>query len=167
MIKLKLINPAQPLSEDDLIDFEREFEIKIPARLRQHYLKENGGFPDCHKMYYVPKGVDPCDANGVTFNGFYPIKYTSTPDGSTLEANYTSYTDDQKLFEKDEYIPFGFDVSGFPLLMKFSGCAIYLLDRDEVDDDDREVIKFIAPSLQDFIDGLMPGDDFEKLMEDC
>lgn len=167
MSKLHLINLAQPVLENDLIDFECRFGIIIPDDLRQHYLKENGGFPDCHTMCYIPKDVDPCDANGVTFNGFYPIKYTSTPEGSTLEANYSIYTNEQNLFNKDEYIPFAFDVSGFPLLMKFSDRAIYLLDRDEVDNDDREIIEFIALSLQKFIDGLIPGDEFERLIEDC
>lgn len=167
MKKLILINLAQSISGNDLLDLEGRFEIKIPIDLRNHYLAQNGGFPNCHKMCYIPRGVDPCDANSITFNGFYPIKYTSTPKGSTLEANYASYADEQNLFNKDEYIPFGFDVSGFPFLMKFDGHAIYLLNRDEVDGDDREIIEFVAPSLQEFIDGLIPGDEFERLIEGC
>lgn len=167
MSKLKLIKLAKPLAEDDIVDFENQFGIRMPAELRKHYLKENGGFPDCFKMCYIPKGVDPCDANGVTFNGFYPIKYLSTDDGSTLEENYIDYTDTQSLFDKAEYIPFAFDVSGYPLLMKLDEQAVYLLNRDVVDDDGREVVEFVASSLQEFIDGLIPGDEFEDLISDC
>ena len=59
MSKLKLIRLAKALSEDDIADFEKQFGIRMPADLRKHYLSENGGFPDCFKMCYIPKGVDP------------------------------------------------------------------------------------------------------------
>lgn len=167
MSKLKLVKLAKSLTEDYISNFENQFGIRMPDDLREHYLKANGGFPDCFKMCYIPKGVDPCDANGVTFNGFYPIKYPSTVDGSTLEENYIDYTDTQALFDKHEYIPFAFDVSGYPHLMKLDGHAIYLLNRDVVDDEGREVIEFVAPSLQEFIDGLISGDEFEDLISDC
>ncbi|CAN7170961.1 SMI1/KNR4 family protein [Trinickia sp. LjRoot230] len=167
MSKLKLMRLAKPLTEHDIENFDNQFGIRMPADLRRHYLQWNGGFPDCFKMCYIPKGVDPCDANGVTLNGFYPIKYPSTAEGSMLEENYIDYTDTQSLFGKTAYIPFAFDVSGYPLLMKFKDCAIYLLNRDVVDDDGHEVIEFVAPSLQEFIDGLIPGDEFEDLISDC
>jgi len=162
MTKLKLIELSIPPSESDFLAIEAKFGIVFPPTLKAHYLLENGGIPDCHKMYYVPVGSNPGEVDEVTFNGFYPIRYQSRPTESTLEENYIEFTERQKLFDPKKYIPFGYDVSGYPLLIDFENQGIHLLNRDMVDENDNELVEYIVNSLEVFLSGLMPADDYEN-----
>lgn len=162
MTKLKLIQVAPPLSADDFNDIESKFNIIFPSSLKEHYLLSNGGVPDGYKMYYVPKGSSPAEADEITLNGFYPVKYKIRPKQATLEEKYIEFSEQQKLFDPKKYIPFGFDVSGFPLLMDFEDQGVHLLNRDAFDDDGGEAIEFVAKSLGEFIDGLMSEDEYEN-----
>lgn len=162
MTGLQLIKVAAPVSADDFAAIEAQFHILFPSTLKEHYLHHNGGVPDGFKMYYVPKGVSPADANEVTFNGFYPIRHKDRPKEATLEEKYVDFGERQALFDPKKYIPFGFDVSGFPLLMDFEKQRVFLLNRDVTDDADNEAIEFVANSLEEFIDGLMGEDEYEN-----
>lgn len=162
MTKLKLIQAASSLSADDFLEIESRFNIIFPSSLKEHYLLNNGGAPDGYKMYYVPKGISPADADEITLNGFYPIKHRIRQKQATLEEKYIEFGEQQKLFDPKKYIPFGFDVSGFPLLMDFENQNVHLLNRDATDDENNEAIEFVANSLGEFIDGLMGEDEYEN-----
>lgn len=161
MSNLKLINASESLNSDDFNEVELRFGVMFPESLRRHYLKVNGGITDGHKMYYVPRGASPADSDEITFCGFYPIKYKARSKQSTLEDNYAEFGGHQGLFDPKKYIPFGFDVSGFPLIMDFDGQKIHLLNRDVTDGGGNEAIEFVADSLDDFIDGLIDEGEYE------
>ncbi|MGS0894269.1 SMI1/KNR4 family protein [Burkholderia stagnalis] len=161
MSNIKLINASESLSSDDFNEMELRFGVIFPESLKRHYLRVNGGIPDGYKMYYVPRGASPADYDEITFCGFYPIKYKNHPKQSTLEDSYAEFGEHLGLFDPRKYIPFGFDVSGFPLIMDFDGQKIHLLNRDVTDGDGDEVIEFVADSLDDFIDGLIDDGEYE------
>nr|WKF61990.1 hypothetical protein HUO10_006522 [Paraburkholderia busanensis] len=160
MTKLKLVQCANPISNDDFNYIETRFNTIFPATLREHYLRGNGGIPDEFKMYYVPEGNSPTEADEITFNGFYPIKYKTREKQQTLEEKYIEYGEHRRLFDPQKYIPFGFDVSDFPFSMDISEQKIYLLNRDIVDNDGNELLEFVANSLNDFITGMMSEDEY-------
>ncbi|WGS52593.1 SMI1/KNR4 family protein [Paraburkholderia sp. D15] len=161
MSRLKLIQFAAPLNNDDFSYIESRFNITFPSTLRDHYLRGNGGVPDVFKMYYVPEDSSPSEADEITFNGFYPIKYKTREKQETLEEEYIEFGEHQRLFDPKKYLPFGFDVSGFPFLMDLDDQKIHLLNRDVVDDNNNEAIEFVANSLSDFINGMISEDEYE------
>ena len=121
---------------------------------------QNGGLPDCHKLYFVPPGISQHDADEVSFRAFNPIKYRTRPKQDTLEEIYAEFVG-QNLFDSTRFLPFAFDVSSFPFLMDVHTEEIHLLDRDDVDEQGNEGIKFIAKNLDAFMAGLVPWEIYE------
>ena len=42
----KFINTKRSLTDDDLEQFESKFNVVMPKKIKKHYLKFNGGYPE-------------------------------------------------------------------------------------------------------------------------
>ena len=160
MNEIVWIQISEALTDSELSVVEETLSLKIPDSLKQHYLSQNGGIPECRKLYFVPPGSSQHDVDQVSFRAFNPIKYKVRPKQETLEEIFADFKD-QNLFDSTRFIPFAFDVSAFPFLMDVQTEEIYLLDRDDVDDEGHERIKFVAKSLEVFISGFIPWEIYE------
>ena len=65
----ELSDCSVPLTKEDIKDFEMELNIKIPAAMKNFYLKFNGGMPSPY--CFQPQDED---LDWVEINAFFPIK---------------------------------------------------------------------------------------------
>lgn len=76
----KLSDCSAPLTKEDIKSFETELNVKIPASMRNFYLKFNGGMPSPY--CFQPQDED---LDWVEINAFFPIK-EHTDAFETIEA---------------------------------------------------------------------------------
>lgn len=51
------INTKRSLTNDDLKQFESKFNIVMPDKIKKHYLKYNGGYPEKY-VTFLSKDID-------------------------------------------------------------------------------------------------------------
>lgn len=122
------------LTQEELNNFEENFQVSLPDDFRQHYLNYNGGYPP----YDYVKGLK----NIFTINGFDSIKYGTLP----IEQAIADHKKSGITFEKK--IPFAYDNGGNVFLISEDG-AIYILESEFLKDKNYILV---SESFTDFLD---------------
>lgn len=136
----------------DLDRIEKEFHIKIPEAIREHFLSYNGGYPE--------RPVFVCE-NGDT----YIVDYFMTIEGAKegMEESIRLLRDDEIL--PGWLIPFADEEGGnlFCFSVRESDYgAIYYYDHEfEYGEEPEEHVTYVAESLTVFINSLVEDEDEE------
>lgn len=137
---------APALSESDMRAVEREIGYQLPAELRQHYLRINGGAPE--RRYFLTK-----DGMELEINEFRPIAHRARPKQITIESTILDLVKTRRLIP-EALVPFAVN----------SGGDFYCVDRR-----DQSIVYYTmddclnpgvatnraADSLAEFIDGMV------------
>ncbi|KLT66313.1 SMI1/KNR4 family protein [Pedobacter sp. BMA] len=121
------------VTQEELNNFEENFQVSLPDDFRQHYLNYNGGYP----RYDYIKGLK----NIFTINGFDSIKYGTLP----IEQIIADHKKSGITFEKK--IPFAYDNGGNVFLISEDG-AIYILESEFLKDKNYILV---SESFTDFL----------------
>lgn len=121
------------VTQEELNNFEENFQVSLPDDFRQHYLNYNGGYPP----YDYVKGLK----NIFTINGFDSIKYGTLP----IEQIIADHKKSGITFEKK--IPFAYDNGGNVFLISEDG-AIYILESEFLKDKNYILV---SESFTDFL----------------
>lgn len=121
----------QKLTNQEISEFETQFNIKLPELYKTHILNYNGGYPEINLFFDESYPID----------NFKPIKY----------GNYTIEKSINNLSEHlpQKSLPFADSTSGviYMILNDSDYEKIYVMYSDGQTD-------FLANSFKDFIDGL-------------
>ncbi len=153
MYKFQFINQGSKLTDEDLADAEKQIGQKFPFELKSHYLASNGGEIESGRCVYINK------ESGVEYNvnTFLPIKYKRFADDYLLEECFNFFVH-EKHFMPANFIPIAIDDGGYPFVIDLNTKTInicYLADLPNIE----PPIRFIAPSLQEFVDGLITEEE--------
>ncbi len=140
---------SAPLTKDDIKDFEMELNIKIPAAMKNFYLKFNGGMPSPYCFQPQDEELD-----WVEINAFFPIKIRT-------DAFETIETIAKDVWSRElvphNLLPFAMDSGGNYYALNLKNKKIYYYLTDEWDDNvSREYnfetnTRYIAQSFNYFI----------------
>ncbi len=129
-IMIKFKNSKPKLTAQDVVDFENEFELKLPDSYKSHILKYNGGFPE-DDLYFKNYPID----------SFRPIKHGNRTVEQTIES--------LKFFLPEKALPFCYSTSGYLYisLIEESYGEIYAIFSDGEPE-------FLSNSFKEFMEGL-------------
>ena len=101
-----LIHTERPITENEFLNFDEKFNNKIPDSFKNHYIHNNGRFPDENDVE--------AGKWGFPVNGFYSIKYGNMTIEQMIDDCGDLIPGDQKFksWKKFEYIPFAYDSGG-------------------------------------------------------
>jgi len=142
----KFKNCKKPISNDDLNAAEVAMGLIIPNDLRLHYLKYNGGSP--------VKTAFPLDDDYYVVRDFFPIRYGILGLATqTLEGTYFLVND----VIPEGLLPFADDGAGNLFCYGTAKANIHSIWHwnHEEDDDPDWRLRLIAPSFQEFLEGLV------------
>lgn len=148
----KFINTKRSLTNDDLKQFESNFNVKIPEKIKNHYLKFNGGYPE-RSIFHL----NGCDRE-YAVNYFFSIGCES---GKTLEKTLSIIRDDS-IFPSwliplaDEM---GGDIFAYSLRAGEEGAIYYYSHDFEYGKNPEEYVTFLAEDIDSFLEALTPDED--------
>lgn len=148
------IDSKPPPSAADLDALEHRLRIKLPEDYRQFLLEHNGGHPEPSGFSFV-EGSD-----GLTDSGVAWFLAVHKGTASNFENDFNVYKVRNRRLP-DNLVPIARDSFGNRICMSFDGDdkgAIYFWDH-EIEADEGEEATYrncylIAPTLQQFLDGL-------------
>lgn len=133
---MNITETEMAITESEITKLESYLGCKLPSEFISHYLKFNGGFPDCDTL----SGKD----NIFSIDGFLPIKHGAL----TIES---LRRDMAGQLQMSDFIPFANDAGGniFVINLGINDYGnIYLVAADT-----GEVI-FVCSSFSDFLNGM-------------
>ena len=147
------------ITENDLKDIEKKFNIKFPESFINHYLRYNGGRPE-KDMVVDGKG------ELMPFTYFYAIKSDDGEDGIELkDILKTNFFDEDSIFPK-WLVSFADDGIGGEYcwsLRKEEYGYIYYIDIESCVGDSIQEINdsavFLSDSLEEFINSMVEDED--------
>jgi hypothetical protein len=140
---MELIESEQSLSLEEIQEFEKKNNVKLPQEFVNFYLKYNGGIPT-HEYY-----------NGYALIYYMPIKYGD--EVNRIDYKIISLKDAELLPER--FIPFSYDSGGWYFALDLNEAnygAVYVIRNDMGDDHP----VFVAPSFKELLEGLTLEDDY-------
>lgn len=150
----KFTKTYHQLTEADIKAAEKRMGFTLPAELRAHYLKYNGGEPElrCWKSEHY-------DDNYLT--GFFPIRKSNDLDDKELAKVETLDETVVELLEGQHmpksFLPFAADGGGNYFCIDRDDGKIYFLPMDEDSSFDSRR-RYLAASFNEFVEGLVKGD---------
>ena len=134
----------QLVTEQEIWDFEREYDLTLPNDYREHLLKYNGGAVTNSYLYF--KDYD----SGIRLSSFQPLKYGN----DTIEKSYK----DSRDYLPERYINVGYTGTGnICMSLQEQNYGFIYIYYSEVE------LEFVANSFTEFLDGLVDySDDFEE-----
>ena len=153
MIEYQLINTSKSISAAEISETEKLTGETFPASLNRFYLQFNGGEVEDERCVYRNSET------GVEFNvnTFLPIKYKRFNDDYLLEECTLHYIREKK-FVPAGFICFAIDDGGYPYCIKTADDKIYLCYVSDILDGESPM-RYIAPTLEEFINGMMTEDE--------
>lgn len=145
------------LTKEDIKDFEVELNVKIPASMKNYYLKSNGGMPSPY--CFQPQDED---LDWVEIKAFFPIK-ERTDAFETIEAIAKDIW--SKNLMPCNLLPFAMDSGGNYYALNLKNKKIYYYLTDEWDENaSREYnfetnTRYIAQSFNYFINHFIEEDE--------
>lgn len=134
-----------PLTQADLASVERRLGVILPADLKDHYLRHNGGRP-------APRFFE---KNDEWYGVHYFLPMANGDAGDSFEASYSSLVLDNPLFPAG-VIPFAVDEGGDYFVYSVrpeSYGHILFVQSDYFEEPDRYLV-FLSPNLASFLDAL-------------
>jgi hypothetical protein len=161
MSRIENPNRHGPTSLEEINQFEARWSVVLPPEYKQFLLRSNGGMPVLDA--FVIPGFH---GRGSSLNSFYGI-HDDAPHHQ-LERALKTYEDRVP----DDLIPIAYDAFGNQICLGWKGerkGKVYFWDHeDELDEDgdfvtDYRNVYLVANSLQEFLDGLMTDEEYDKL----
>jgi hypothetical protein len=160
-VRIENPNPFGATSPDAIAEFEARWRMVLPAEYKAFLLHSNGGYPTPN-TFRVPGWY----GHGNSVMSFYGIH-----DGSkTRRLDWARQVLDERV--PADLIPIAIDANGNQICLGWKGerkGKVYFWDHeDELDEDgdfvtDYRNVYLIANSLQEFFDGLMTDEEYDKL----
>ena len=139
------------LTDGDLKQFETEYNIAMPLKIREHYLKYNGGYPERNVFYSVE------DERQYIVNYFFSI---GCGEGMTIEKTLPLLRD-EKIFTI-WLVPLANDEGGnlfaYSIRNGEEGAIYYYSHEFEYGENPEKYIKYLSKDIDAFLNSL----DFEE-----
>lgn len=125
---LLLVNPACPLTAEDVAQHEANLGFRLPESLRRFYLATNGGTPD--RYVYEDANLD------TSVSKFLPL-HSDAPVGHAV-ATYR-YLTEEKCLVAPQFFPFAVDGGGDYFLVDTArtDAPVYFYNSDTADESRR------------------------------
>lgn len=163
MYKFNIVNCSQKLTEMEINEIEAKIGMILPVALRTHYLRFNGGKVEGARYLYIKQNANPGEPNGFSLTDFFPIKYKVREKQELLEDVYKELVLTQKIISEN-FLPIGYDISGWPICYKIDDGCIFGLFREDLDENGNEKLVYICNSLDSFINGMLTDEEFEDML---
>lgn len=145
------VNVKKRLTSDDLREFETENNVIMPLKIREHYLRFNGGYPE-RNVFYSKK-----DERKYIINYFFSI---ACGEGLNIEK-ILPLLRDEKIFPA-WLVPLANDEGGnlfaYSLRKGEEGAIYYYSHEFEYGENPEKSIKFLSKDIDTFLNCL----DFEE-----
>jgi len=141
-----MIDSNSPLTEDDVSRAEIELGLQLPGDLRSFYLKHNGGRPE-RRLFL--RGDE-----GFLVEYFLPLVTESHKPGGSVISNFEIWQSVGASETLPQAIPIAFDSVGGNLLYSLDSKSRGAIFCTRSDSAPADRIRFLCPSLEEFLDGL-------------
>jgi len=142
MKDLKITHRNKNEINDDLIlEFELKYNIKFPEYLIE-FLKKYSGCTTVEDTYINPN-----------FNIFYTVSYFCEL-YSDYNPSIQKLTEGNKFYHYENWIPFATDPGGWVFNISISQNNMGEIWINKFDSSEENPFEFVAPSFENFIDGL-------------
>lgn len=145
MYNNEMLNTKKKLTIEDIMEFEKEYNLSMPNEIKQHYLLYNGGYPE--KAMYVVDGRE------YVINYFYSI---CCGEGLALEKTMPLLSD-EKVFPK-WLVPFANDEGGnlfcYSIKLGEEGTIYYYDHEFEYGENPEKYVCVLSDSLISFMNAL-------------
>jgi hypothetical protein len=128
------------LKDREITEFERRNVFPLPLYFRSFLLKYNGA--SVKETYYNGKP---------TFSSFLALV---SERNSSIEKVIEAYKTD---LETDQWLPFASDSGGWVYCISIAPETLNQVWVDRFDSGEENPFRFVAPSFEEFINGLEPG----------
>ena len=148
----KFINTKRSLTDDDLEQFESKFNVVMPKKIKKHYLKFNGGYPE--RSIFHLAGSD----REYAVNYFFSI---GCEGGKTIEKTWSIIRDERGF--PSWLVPLadelGGDIFAYSLRASEEGAIYYYSHEFEYGENPEKYVTFLAQDIDTFLDSLTPDDE--------
>jgi hypothetical protein len=160
-MRIENVNPHGATSSEAIGNFEARWALVLPIEYKRFLLDSNGGYPTPN-IFVVPRWY----GYGNSVMSFYGIH-----DGpKTKRLDWACKVYNERV--PADLIPIAYDANDNNICLGWKGerkGKIYFWDHeDELDEDgdfvtDYRNVYLVANSLQEFLDGLMTDEEYDKL----
>lgn len=146
------INTKRSLTNDDLKQFESKFNVVMPEKIKRHYLKYNGGYPE--------RNIFKLDGNEREYavNYFFSI---GCEGGKTIEKIWPIIRDDTVF--PSWLVPLademGGDIFAYSIRAGEEGSIYYYSHEFDYGENPEKYVTFLSKDIDTFLESLIPDDD--------
>lgn len=151
---------AAPLSETDILNFEKQLGATLPAAFKQHYLKFNGG--KAKNTYWI----DAANNEPMEISYFKSISAPKESNPVSVLSSYESMV--KKNVIPKRLLPFATDLGGNFFCIDLETGAVVFFATDSFDpeisleDNQKHAEQKLCPSFEKFIADLISEDDIDE-----
>lgn len=146
------INTKRSLTNDDLKQFESKFNVVMPEKIKRHYLKYNGGYPE--RSIFHLEGSD----REYAVNYFFSI---GCNEGMTIEETWPIIRDDTVF--PSWLVPLademGGDIFAYSTRADEEGAIYYYSHEFDYGENPEKYVTFLSKDIDTFLESLIPDDD--------
>lgn len=148
----KFLNTKRSLTNDDLKQFESKFNVVMPEKIKKHYLKFNGGYPE--RSIFHLGGRD----REYAVNYFFSI---GCEGGKTIEKTLSIIRDDSVF--PSWLVPLademGGDIFAYSTRAGEEGAIYYYSHEFSYGENPEKYVTFLAKDIDTFLEALISDDD--------
>ena len=148
----KFLNTKRLLTNDDLKQFESKFNVVMPEKIKKHYLKFNGGYPE--RSIFHLGGRD----REYAVNYFFSI---GCEGGKTIEKTLSIIRDDSVF--PSWLVPLadetGGDIFAYSTRAGEEGAIYYYSHEFSYGENPEKYVTFLAKDIDTFLEALISDDD--------
>jgi hypothetical protein len=142
MKKLTITSPGVLISIDDIVDFEKKYELIFPDYLKEFFLLYNGAGTEEYRYLKGPS---------YSVNSFLPL-YSDI--NASLDLILPAVRDPEEGIGRNDLVPFATDPGGRPFYVSTGESDYGSVYYDVWGLAEKEPLRKIADSFEEFIDGL-------------
>ena len=148
----KFLNTKRSLTNDDLKQFESKFNVVMPEKIKKHYLKFNGGYPE--RSIFHLGGRD----REYAVNYFFSIGCEGR---KTIEKTLSIIRDDSVF--PSWLVPLademGGDIFAYSTRAGEEGAIYYYSHEFSYGENPEKYVTFLAKDIDTFLEALISDDD--------
>lgn len=142
MKKLTIITPATNVTETEISDFEKKYNITFPGFFKEFLLLHNGAGTEEH-LYQKGEST-------YVINNFLPLLICRN---SSMELALPIVRDPE-FYDRNDMLPFAFDPGGIPYFLAIGESNYGEVYYGVLGLGEKETVRKIAPTFVEFINGL-------------
>ncbi len=145
MRELTVLNDQRRITSiDDINAFEKAFKIVFPKELADFLLKYEGLYTDENEAFYT---------SGSSLIGINKVLFLEKgKSGASIEGTLAVHEEENIV----GFIPFAIDSGGWDLNISTNKDTYGQVWINELDGGEFDTMRYVAPSLEEFINGLHP-----------